>query len=76
MTTVTSTTATILDHIITNENNHQTPSIVIDYGITGIFLVLAIVYRDAALKGNKPHKISRSYFNFNEKYFIKDLQLS
>ena len=47
----------------------------IDYDITDHYPVLAIVYCDAALKKNKPHKFSRSFVNFNEKDYINDLLL-
>ena len=48
---------------------------VIDYDVTGHYLVLPIVHCDAPSKGNQPHKFSGSLVNFNEKHFINDLQL-
>ena len=48
---------------------------VIDYDIADHYPVLGIVHCDAASKGNKPHKFSRSFVNFNEQDFINDLQL-
>ena len=72
---VTSTIATILDHIITNENKLQNHPIVIDYDITDHFSVLANVHCDTVSKGNKPHKFFRSFINFNEKGFINESQL-
>ena len=52
-TRVTSTNATILHHIITNESKYQIYPMVIDYDITDHYPVLAIVHCDAGMQLRK-----------------------
>ena len=45
-TRVTSSSATVFDHIITNENRHEIIPSVIDYDITDHYPVMAIINRN------------------------------
>ena len=74
MTRVTSSSATVLDHIITNENKHQILPVVIDYDITDHYPVAALVHTYLAPKDNKQIRFSRSFAKFNGDDFNNDLQ--
>ena len=73
-TRVTSSSATVLDHIITNENRHEIIPSVIDYDITDHYPVMAIINRNVTSYPSQPIFI-RSFNKFNSSNFINDLQL-
>ena len=73
-TRVTSSSATVLDHIITNENRHEIIPSVIDYDITDHYPVMAIINRNVTSNPSQPIFI-RSFNKFNSSNFINDLQL-
>ena len=71
---VTSSSATVLDHITTNENRHEIIPSVIDYDITDHYPVMAIINRNVTSNPSQPIFI-RSFNKFNSSNFINDLQL-
>ena len=72
-TRVTTSSATVLDHIITNENKHQIFPAVVDYDITEHYPVMALVNNELIHKNVQP-EFSRSFANFNSDSFNNDLQ--
>ena len=72
-TRVTTTSATVLDHIITNENKHQIFPAVVDYDITDHYPVMALVNNKLNHKNVQP-KFARSFAKFNSDIFNNDLQ--
>ena len=73
-TRLTSSSATVLDHIITHENRHEIIPSVIDYDITDLYPVMAIINRNVTSNPSQPIFI-RSFNKFNSSNFINDLQL-
>ena len=72
-TRVTTSSATVLDHIITNENKHQIFPAVVDYDITDHYPVMALVNNELIHKNVQP-EFARSFANFNRDSFNNDLQ--
>ena len=72
-TRVTTSSATVLDHMITNENKHQIFPAVVDYDITDHYPVMALVNNELIHKNVQP-EFSRSFANFNSDSFNNDLQ--
>ena len=72
-TRVTTSSATVLDHIITNENKHQIFPAVVDYDITDHYPVMALV-NDKLIHENVQPKFARSFAKFNSDSFNKNLQ--
>ena len=72
-TRVTTSSATVLHHIITNENKHQIFPAVVDYDITDHYLVMALVNNELIHK-NVQLEFARSFANFNSDSFNNDLQ--
>ena len=71
-TRVTPTSATVLDHILTNENMHQVIPFVIDYDITDHYPVAALISRNLSTNRSKS-VLSRSFATFNRDKFNNDL---
>ena len=65
--------ATVLDHIITNENKHQIFPAVVDYDITDHYPVMALVNNKLNHKNIQP-KFARSFAKFNSDSFNNDFQ--
>ena len=72
-TRVTTSSATVLDHIITNQNKHQIFPAVVDYDITDHYPVMALVNNKLIHKNVQP-KFARSFAKFNSDSFNNDLQ--
>ena len=72
-TRVTTSSATVLDHIITKENKHQIVPAVVDYDITDHYPVVALVNNKSIHKNVQP-KFARSFAKFNNDSFNNDLQ--
>ena len=71
---MTSSSTTVLDHIITNENRHEIIPSVIDYDNTDHYPVMTIINRNVTSNPSQPIFI-RSFSKFNSSNFINDLQL-
>jgi len=71
---VAQTSATILDHIITNENRHEILLVVICYAITDHYLMMAIIGKTFTTK-NAPPNFAKSFSHFNQDDFNNDLLL-
>ena len=67
-TRVTTTSATVLDHVITNEKEHQIFPAVVDYDITDYwhYPVMALVNNELIHKNVQP-EFARSFANFNSR---------
>ena len=65
--------ATVLDHIITNENKHQIFPAVVDYDVTDYYPVMALV-RNKLIHKNVQPKFARSFAKINSDSFNNDLQ--
>ena len=72
-TRVTTSSTTILDHIITNENKHQIFPAVVDYDITHLYLVMALVNNESIHKNAQP-KFARSLAKVNSDSYNNDFQ--
>ena len=72
-TRVTTSSAAVLDHIITNENKHQIFPAVVDYDITDRYPIMALVNNELIHKNVQP-EFARSFANFNSDSFNNDLQ--
>ena len=72
-TRITYTSATVLDHIITNENRHGIRSVVIDHSMANHFSIMALIDRKFAIK-NASQKFAFSFRNFDPVKYHCDLQ--
>ena len=71
-TRVTTSSATVLDHIITYENKHQSFPVVVDYDVTDHYPVMTLVNNKLIHKNVQP-KFARSFAKFNSDSFNNDL---
>ena len=72
-TRVTTSSATVLDHIITNKNKHQIFPAVVNYDITDHYPVMALVNNELIHKNVQP-EFAGSFANFNSDSFNIGLQ--
>ena len=74
-TRVTPSTATIIDHVLTNENHLIATSFVVEYTFTDHYLIMISVSQKTNNMCKNQYKLVRSFFKFSVEEFIKDLQI-
>ena len=71
-TKITSSSATVLDHIITNENRYEILPFVVNYNITDHFPIIATI-KNNFISQRHQQRLVRSFSKFNSEHFNDDL---
>ena len=74
-TRVTPSTATIIDHVLTNENCLILTPFVIKYTLTDHYPIMISVSQKTDNTCKNQYKFARSFSKFSDEEFIKDLQI-
>ena len=74
-TRVTTSTAAIIDHVLSNENRLILTPLVIKYPLTDHYLIMISVSQKTNNTCKNQYKLVRSFSKFSVEEFIKDLQI-